>query len=319
MKSNEFIEALRSSDIKTLSSIQKSDLHNHATRGGNIRHFLTEEEINKIDFLEKFDTLDDMQKWYEKYIKSLFVGKEGFIKRIESAFKQAKEDSINPLVLSFGLGDVMHFRNNYKIYIETIKEIQARIYPNVCLIPEISFSREMCPKTSLESFQEVINYNFFKAIDLTGDENIDVKPFIPLFKLAKENGFICKAHVGEFSTAENVLYVCKSLELDEIQHGNSAATSEEVMRYLSENNIILHLCPSSNVRLNRIDSLANHPIRILYDNDVSVSINTDDMLIFNSSVSEEYLKLYQSRILSAEELNDTRLTSISRYLKNLEV
>ena len=43
------------------------------------------------------------------------------------------------------------------------------------------------------------------------------------------------------------------------------------------------------------------PICILFDYGVSVTINTDDLLIFNSAVSEEYLKLYRSGLMSAEE------------------
>jgi adenosine deaminase len=41
--------------------------------------------------------------------------------------------------------------------------------------------------------------------------------------------------------------------------------------------------------LKTAESYATHPIRILYDHGIPVTINTDDLLIFNQSVSEEYI------------------------------
>lgn len=37
---------------------------------------------------------------------------------------------------------------------------------------------------------------------------------------------------------------------------------------------------------------------------VDVTINSDDVLIFDSDVSKEYLRLYQSGCLTAEELDN---------------
>ncbi len=52
------------------------------------------------------------------------------------------------------------------------------------------------------------------------------------------------------------------------------------------------------------------PIRILFDNGVGVTINTDDLMIFGQSVSEEYRNLYQAGVFSAEELDSIRRVSL---------
>ena len=49
-----------------------------------------------------------------------------------------------------------------------------------------------------------------------------------------------------------------------------------------------------------------HPIAKLYRSGVDVTINSDDVLIFDSDVSKEYLRLYKSDCLNAEELDDIR-------------
>ncbi len=100
------------------------------------------------------------------------------------------------------------------------------------------------------------------------------------------------------------------LGLDEVHHGNNAAKSDDVMRFLADSKIKLNMCPSSNVKLGYTDSYKDHPIRILYENGVKVTINTDDLLIFDSSIENEYLLLYQAGTLSAEQLDDIRRSGL---------
>ena len=69
---------------------------------------------------------------------------------------------------------------------------------------------------------------------------------------------------------------------------------------------VLNITPSSNVLLGRVSSMADHPIGPLYRSGVDVTINSDDILIFDSDVSKEYLRLYGSGCLSAEELDSIR-------------
>ena len=51
---------------------------------------------------------------------------------------------------------------------------------------------------------------------------------------------------------------------------------------------------------------STHPIKILYENGIIVTINTDDLLIFDSSIENEYLMLYKSGALDAVQLNCIR-------------
>lgn len=68
----------------------------------------------------------------------------------------------------------------------------------------------------------------------------------------------------------------------------------------------MNVCPSSNVMLGYAIDYKDHPIKVLYENGVKVTINTDDLLLFDSSIENEYLLLYQSGALTAEQLDDIR-------------
>ena len=82
------------------------------------------------------------------------------------------------------------------------------------------------------------------------------------------------------------------------------------MRFLADNHIQLNVCPSSNVMLGYANDFENHPIKALVENGVEVTINTDDLLIFNSSIENEYLKLYKAETLSANQLEEIRLRGL---------
>lgn len=117
-------------------------------------------------------------------------------------------------------------------------------------------------------------------------------------------------NVGESGTAEDVRRAVDVLNLDEVHHGIGAAESKEVMRFLADNRIQLNVCPSSNVMLGYASSYKAHPIKVLYENGISVTINTDDLLIFDSSIENEYLILYREGVLTAAQLNEIRLNGL---------
>ena len=47
---------------------------------------------------------------------------------------------------------------------------------------------------------------------------------------------------------------------------------------------------------------------------MDVTINSDDVLIFDSDVSKEYLRLYQSGCMTAEELDNIRRNGLKAVL-----
>jgi adenosine deaminase len=78
------------------------------------------------------------------------------------------------------------------------------------------------------------------------------------------------------------------------------------MRFLADHQIRLNVCPTSNVMLGRVESIATHPVRKLFDAGVMVTINTDDVLMFGASVSEEFLNLYEAGLFTVGELEVMR-------------
>ena len=312
-----FIEALKSGALDEIRRFPKADLHNHFVLGGNREYIFrkTGYEINPIS--KPLKSMTEMDAWSAKYIGNRFNSAEERKLLIEATFVQAKYDGVTVLEIGedvWGLGEFFH--NDIAELIETFQDARDRIAPAVELRLQIGLSRH-CPIDYLEEcLKHFWGRKEFYSIDLYGDELAQpIENFIPIYEKAADHGLVLKAHVGEWGTAKDVIAAVKALHLDEVQHGIAAVQDDEAVYYLAENNIRLNITPSSNVLLGRVSDISNHPIAQLYRRGVKVTINSDDVLIFDSDVSKEYLRLFQSGCLSAEELDDIRMNGLVKTYK----
>lgn len=311
-----FEEAIKSENIDNIRSFPKADLHNHFVLGGS-RDFIkaaTDHEITPIS--APLASMSEMDAWSSKYIGTRFNSTEGRKFLIDATFAQAKLDGVSVLEIGedvWGLGE--YFNNDIEELISAFQEANDRIAPEIELRLQIGLSRHCPIDYLLDCLTHFWGHKEFYSIDLYGDELAQpIKNFIPIYEKAAENGLVLKAHVGEWGTSKDIVTAVDVLHLDEVQHGIAAADDEEVIDFLIENNVRLNITPSSNVLLGRVSDMAHHPIAQLYRKGVDVTINSDDVLIFDSDVSKEYLHLYQSGCLTAEELDDIRLNSLKKRL-----
>lgn len=313
--SNEFINALRNNDINALKRVAKSDLHNDFVLGGNREQLFRSTGVNVEPCHSILNSMDSMHKWYEENIGSKFDSKEMRTRLLESTIYQANQDGVAILEIGEDVWGLNQYYNGEVEQLCNVFENAMKEYgKGIELRFQIGISRH-CRVKDIEKWLEPFwEYEGFYSLDLYGDEMVQpIENFIPIYKKAKREGMNLKAHVGEWGSADDVRTAIDLLELNEVQHGISAASSEEVMKYIVSNNVRLNITPTSNIALGRVGSYESHPIRTLYHNGVDVTINSDDVLIFfDSDVSKEYLRLYEAGTLSAEELNVIRLNGLKR-------
>lgn len=305
-----FIELLEIGNHEQLLKIPKSDIHNHAGRGGNIKFISERRGSSILPPPEKYASLFHMQKWFDENIKPICSGKEGQILRWEACFAEAKRNNITRLSLSFSRLDVA-FVGGMEAFIKILEEFHHKYCPDTRFEPELTYGRSCNIDLELEYIDELLESNYFRSIDIcNGEFQQPIRNFIPLYRKTEKYNLVKKAHVGEFGTAEDILEAVQILGLQEVHHGVAAVNSKQVMRFLEREKIQLNICPSSNVMLNVAKSYAEHPIQKLVRYGVPVTINTDDLLIFNSSIEQEYLKLYDAGTLTKQELENIRLQGL---------
>ncbi|WP_438432817.1 hypothetical protein [Gorillibacterium sp. sgz500922] len=306
-----FFQALSEKSLDKLRKVPKSDLHNHAGRGGTLAYIGAWAQVRIDPPSESFPTLAHMQEWFVAHVKSRCPGLPGYLKRIEASFAQARADGIAVLALSFGIDEIDSL-GGMEPFMATIGGLHQAFAPETVFLPELAFDRNGDPEQAAARLPELLSYRWFRSADLCGDEAArPIQAFKRLYREAGASGLTLKAHVGEFGNADDVLEAVDALELHEVQHGIAAAESPYAMRWLADHRIRLNVCPTSNVMLRRVENIRRHPIRQLYDQGVPVTINTDDLLIFDQSVSQEYLNLHRCGLMTAEELNEIRLTGVA--------
>ncbi|WP_026656449.1 hypothetical protein [Butyrivibrio sp. AE3003] len=315
----DFQTALKQEKLDDIRKCPKADLHNHFVLGGS-RRFLKEQTGKDIQpITEPLNSMDEMHAWNAQNIGEYFNSPEGRRMLIRATFVQAKEDGVSVLEIGedvWGLGEFFH--ENIDELVEAFELSHKEIAPEIELRLQIGLSRH-CDVAYLEDcLSHFWGCKAFYSIDLYGDELAQpIENFKPIYRRAKAEGLRLKAHVGEWGTAEDVRRAVECLELDEIQHGIAAVEDSSVIRFLADNHIRLNITPTSNYLLGRVKDFKTHPIAELYRSGVDVTINSDDVLIFDSDVSKEYLRLYQSGCLNAEELDNIRKNGLKKVINQL--
>jgi adenosine deaminase len=155
---------------------------------------------------------------------------------------------------------------------------------------------------------DLVNWDELAGIDLHGVEVWDLEDWSEgIWRTCREAGKETKAHAGEFGGAENVREVIERLRVRRVQHGVRSVEDESVVQLLLDEEVTLDICPISNVKLQVVPSMKEHPIRQLFDRGINCTISTDDPFSFGNTVTDEYSAL-------ASELNFTKkeLAQIAR-------
>jgi adenosine deaminase len=114
------------------------------------------------------------------------------------------------------------------------------------------------------------------------------EPFTEAFAIARSAGLIAAPHGGEHGGPDSVRGALDALGARRVQHGVRSAEDPDLVHRLADEGVCLDVCPTSNVQLSVVESLAAHPLPALLDAGVAVSLNADDPLFFGSGVLAEY-------------------------------
>ncbi len=304
----DFAEALTTDNMSAIRAAPKTDFHSHAffgTRLENVERWLGH-PLTKPPF--KMAGLEGMMEYADAFLAPHIKHREGFEFVAMSAVNDAIQDNIVKLEMSFDIRLAGFYSGGLLGLRAFIDALVEHSRPQITLCPELGFSRGDADNPKLMRVaHEAVELGLFHSIDLySRQDRCPPEAMKPLYAKARTAGMKLKAHVGEFGGAEEIRRTVKILDLDEVQHGIGAAESIEVMKWLANRQIRLNICPTSNVMLDAVSELASHPIRILFDNGVPVTVNTDDLMIFGQTVSEEYRNLYQSGVFSFAELEAIR-------------
>ncbi len=130
------------------------------------------------------------------------------------------------------------------------------------------------------------------AFDLAGDEaGYPLTTHLPAFGIVRGADVPFTVHAGESAGPESVREVLDHLEPRRISHGIRAVEDPDLVARLVREGVHLEACPSSNVQISVVPSMAEHPIDALAEAGVSIGISTDQRGITDTTVTEEMRRL----------------------------
>lgn len=151
------------------------------------------------------------------------------------------------------------------------------------------------------------------GIDLAGTERqrpeldpVSAERFAGMFRRAREAGLGTTVHTGEtpHTAADGVIAVIERLKPRRIGHGIRAAFSSDAMQRLRDADIVLEICPTSNLHTRAVSGLdeLGEILRTFRAHGVRFTINTDGTYILGTDLRREVELLVKAGILSGDDV-----------------
>ena len=261
---------------------------------------------NLSEYLTKFDTPIECMQTKENLIS---ISKE-LVNYLE------KE---NVIYAEIRFAPMFHTRKGltYDEIIESILEglkSNNKVKTNLILCMMRGFPEENNLKT-IEIAEKYLNKGVC-ALDLAGAEDkYPLKDYIDLFNIIKEKNIPFTIHAGENGNHKEIDLAIE-IGTKRIGHGIHAYENDDTIKLLKEKNILLEICPTSNVQTNSVDKYENHPISKFYEDNLNICINTDNKTVSNISITEEYIKLHNTFNFSIDDFKKMNINAVKSSFLN---
>lgn len=285
--------------INEIKNLKKVELHLHLDGSVliNTIHDLSKIDIKKLEDImiasPKCNNLTDYLTKFDFPI-SYMQTRENIIKIVKDLVDYLEKENVIYAELRFSPS--YHTKENLNLddvidaVLEGIKNEKVKINLILCMKRELPFNKNL---EIIELAEKHLNRGVC-AIDLAGDENkYPLNNFKDLFEIAKDKNIPFTIHAGENGSVKEIE---KAIEFGatRIGHGVRAINSVYIQQLIKEKDILLEICPTSNIQTNAINSYENHPIYKFYKDNIKVCINTDNKTISNITLTDEYLTLYKT-------------------------
>ena len=281
-----------------IQSLPKAELHLHL-----------EGSIEPATLLElrarqgKHSTLDEITPLYH------YTDFSGFL----MAFKAITEDLRTP-----GDYELITYRLMQKLKAENVLHAEVYVSVGVCLIRKLDFEaiHEGMERGRIRGerdfgvsllwiYDAVRHFGVDEArrvaeiavrhksdsvvgFGIGGDERrAGPELFRDVYAFATDHGLHLTAHAGETTGPESI-WGALNLKAERLGHVLTAIQDPELVEELSQRQIPVEICITSNLRTGCCRLPGDHPVRSYFDHGLMVTLNTDDPAIFETSLNREY-------------------------------
>ena len=284
--------------------LPKAELHLHlegSVTPDTMQELAPEVAAEEIRRQFAFCTFDAFLKCFTWVVKHL-RGPDDYALVAQRLLESLERQNVSYAEITLSAGVVLWKGDDFGSIYEAVRQVASRspvqVYWNLDAIRQFGVEHTMqVARLAAERVNDgVISFG------IGGDEaRGPAEWFTDVYRFAREKGLRLTAHAGETTGPESIWGALR-LGAERIGHGIRAIDDPALMRYLRDSNIPLEICISSNVATGAVRSLAEHPVRKLYDSGVPILLNTDDPGMFGTTLDGEYELAARECGLSEEEL-----------------
>src|SRR6266851_5214398 len=288
-----------------LHALPKTDLHCHLDGSLRLRTMLELAEEQKVRLPadteeglaramkigQRHGSLEEYLKGFEITLSVLQTEASLYRTAYELAMDAAAE---NVRLLEVRYSPVLHLQKGLKptVVVEAVLEGLRKAERETGIIAGVLVCgiRNMSPETSLRLAELSVAYKNKGVLgfDLAGAEHGNpAKDHQEAFQLILNNNVNCTVHAGEAYGPPSIaqaLHYCGA-------HRNG-------------HRIPIECCPSSNVQTGAVADMAAHPFKFYLDFGLRVTVNTDNRLITNTTVSKELTVLARQFNLTVADVRN---------------
>ncbi len=154
------------------------------------------------------------------------------------------------------------------------------------------------------------DYPSIVGIGIGGDErNGAAELFRDAYSEARDAGLRLTVHAGEAVGPESI-WGALNIGAERLGHVLTAIHDQELLHLLSERQVPLEICVTSNLKTGCCAKLQDHPVRRYFDEGLMVTLNSDDPTMFGSNLEGEYLLAHREFGFTEEHLRELASNSI---------
>ena len=180
-------------------------------------------------------------------------------------------------------------------------------------------------KNTLEIAELAVNFRNTGVVgfDLAGEEGgYPPKRHIEAFQFIQRANFNITIHAGEAFGKESIWQAIQWCGAHRIGHGTrlledlvideegDVVGMGELAQYILDKRIPIEICLLSNLHTGAIDKLENHPFVKLYKNKFRLTINTDDRLMSDTTLTKEFLTAIEYFDLNLEDVEKLTINAM---------
>jgi len=172
-------------------------------------------------------------------------------------------------------------------YCDGAVEAYERHRVTVRFTPDLT--RGLDPELAEEAARMSVRYaeRGVVGLGLGGIESRPAAPYRKAFDIARDGGLGLVPHAGEAAGPDSIREVL-ALNPARIRHGFRAVEDRALLAEIVARNIVLDVCPTSNLRTGVVRTLDEHPLPALRAAGALCTINTDDPAMFGTDLGREY-------------------------------